>query len=106
MVVISKVPLKRIFIYFSPVLYCFEKSTGRLNEDATQDAVGIIDDWVLEVDLAPFQRDIPKLKEQHSIGRGVEFLNRHLSNSLFTDAKQSEILLFYLASSIRKQAAL
>lgn len=64
------------------------------------------DDWVLEVDLAPFQRDIPKLKEQHSIGRGVEFLNRHLSNRLFTDAKQSEILLFDLASSIRKQAAL
>ncbi len=52
------------------------------------------DDWVLEVDFAPCQRDFPKLKEQHSIGRGVEFLNRHLSNRLFTDAKQSEILLF------------
>jgi sucrose synthase len=52
------------------------------------------DDWVLEVDFAPFQRDFPKLKEQHSIGRGVEFLNRHLSNRLFTDSKHSEILLF------------
>jgi sucrose synthase len=50
------------------------------------------DDWVLEVDFAPCQRDIPKLKEQHSIGRGVEFLNRHLSNRLFTDAKQFKFI--------------
>ena len=39
--------------------------------------------WALEVDLAPFNRDFPKLRESRSIGRGVEFLNRRLSSQLF-----------------------
>lgn len=38
---------------------------------------------ILEVDLAPFERGFPKLTESRSIGRGVEFLNRHLSSRLF-----------------------
>jgi sucrose synthase len=50
-------------------------------------------DWVTEFDLAPFQREFPKLLEQRSIGRGVEFLNRHLSNRLFADMRQGERLL-------------
>ncbi len=43
------------------------------------------DGWVLEVDLGPFNRDFPKLKEARSIGRGVEFLNRRLSSQLFQE---------------------
>ncbi len=39
----------------------------------------------LEIDLAPFNRDFPKLKESRSIGRGVEFLNRRLSSQLFDE---------------------
>lgn len=39
--------------------------------------------WTLELDLGPFNRDFPRLHEAHSIGRGVEFLNRKLSNQLF-----------------------
>lgn len=50
-------------------------------------------DWVLEVDLSPFQREFPKLREQRSIGRGVEFLNRHLCTRLFADMQQSDRLL-------------
>ncbi len=42
-----------------------------------------VDEWTLEVDLAPFERSFPKLKEPRSIGRGVEFLNRQLSSELF-----------------------
>ena len=38
---------------------------------------------MLEIDLGPFNREFPKLREPTSIGRGVEFLNRHLSSSLF-----------------------
>jgi sucrose synthase len=38
---------------------------------------------VLEVDFGPFNRDVPKLVESRSIGRGVEFLNRRLSSELF-----------------------
>jgi len=37
----------------------------------------------LEIDLGPFNRDFPKMREPRSIGRGVEFLNRHLSSDLF-----------------------
>ena len=43
------------------------------------------DDWVLEIDLAPFSREFYKLHETDSIGRGVEFLNRRLSSRLFED---------------------
>jgi sucrose synthase len=43
------------------------------------------DDWVLEIDLAPFSREFYKLHETDSIGRGVEFLNRRLSSRLFDD---------------------
>ena len=42
-------------------------------------------DWTLEIDLTPFERGFPKLKESRSIGRGVEFLNRHLSSRLFDE---------------------
>jgi len=41
--------------------------------------------WTLEVDLAPFSREFPKLHEAGSIGRGVEFLNRRLSSRLFEE---------------------
>lgn len=55
------------------------------------------DDWVLEVDLSPFNREFPKLKEPRSIGRGVEFLNRNLSSKLFNDPlKHGDILLKFL----------
>lgn len=40
-------------------------------------------DWTLEVDLGPFNREFPRLQESRSIGRGVEFLNRRLSSQLF-----------------------
>lgn len=40
-------------------------------------------EWVLELDFGPFNREFPKLKEPRSIGRGVEFLNRRLSSQLF-----------------------
>lgn len=43
------------------------------------------DEWLLEIDFGPFSRDFPKLKEPHSIGKGVEFLNRHLSRQLFDE---------------------
>lgn len=55
------------------------------------------DDWVLEVDLSPFNREFPQLKEPRSIGRGVEFLNRNLSSKLFNDPlKHGDMLLKFL----------
>jgi sucrose synthase len=43
-----------------------------------------LDPWTLEIDLTPFNRGFPRMKETKSIGRGVEFLNRYLSNRLFS----------------------
>lgn len=53
--------------------------------------------WNLEIDLAPFERGFPKMKESRSIGRGVEFLNRHLSSILFDESGQGlKLLLDFL----------
>jgi sucrose synthase len=57
------------------------------------------DQWVLEVDLQPFERGFPKLKEVRSIGRGVEYLNRHLSSHIFKDLQNgSRSILDFLMS--------
>ncbi len=37
---------------------------------------------ILEFDLAPFERDFPKMTQSRSIGHGVEFLNRIFSSRL------------------------
>lgn len=56
-----------------------------------------IDPWTLEIDLKPFNRQFPKMRETKSIGRGVEFLNRYLSNRLFSELeKGDERILNYL----------
>jgi sucrose synthase len=52
------------------------------------------DDWVVEIDLRPFERGFPKMRETRSIGRGVEFLNRHLSSRLFADIGRGDQRLF------------
>ncbi|WP_022850375.1 sucrose synthase [Limisalsivibrio acetivorans] len=39
--------------------------------------------FALELDLFPFSREFPRMTENRSIGRGVEFLNRTLSGKMF-----------------------
>lgn len=57
----------------------------------------VSENWVLELDLTPFERDFPKLKEIRSIGRGVDFLNKHLSSRLFDElGKGDQKLLDFL----------
>jgi sucrose synthase len=54
--------------------------------------------YVLEVDLSPFERGFPSLQQSRSIGRGVEYLNRHLSQRLFTeDGEGRDRLCSFLA---------
>lgn len=48
----------------------------------------------LEIDLQPFERGFPRLRDARSIGQGVEFLNRHLSNRLFQDLDNGGQRLF------------
>ncbi len=50
-------------------------------------------EWPLKLDLSPFNRDFPKLKETRSIGRGVSFLNRRLSSELFQELDNGGKLL-------------
>ena len=52
------------------------------------------DRHVLEIDLSPFERGFPKLSRVQHIGRGVEFLNRHLCGRLFTHGGEGQQLLF------------
>ncbi len=61
--------------------------------------------WELEVDLEPFSREFPKMKEARSIGRGVEFLNRRLSSRLFEDLGKGDkrLLDFLRVHSYREQ---
>ncbi len=56
------------------------------------------DEWMLELDFKPFGRDMPRMTEPRSIGRGVEFLNRALSSRLFrsTDGTGPRALLEFL----------
>ncbi|MDX1631360.1 MAG: sucrose synthase, partial [Thermoanaerobaculia bacterium] len=60
-------------------------------------------DWGLEVDLRPFERDLPKLRESRSIGRGVEYLSRRLSSRLFQDegAGMERLLEFLRVHHVR-----
>ena len=52
---------------------------------------------LLEIDLEPFLRGFPKMRESRSIGRGVEFLNRRLSSELFDGrGRGSQLLLDFL----------
>ena len=55
------------------------------------------DEFILEIDLAPFDQEFYKLQESDSIGRGVEFLNRRLSSHLFEEmGKKAEHVLEFL----------
>lgn len=52
------------------------------------------EDWPLEINVAPFYKDFPKLREKTSIGKGVSFLNKHLSSRLFSDIEEEAENLF------------
>jgi len=77
-------------------MHCRELSVSEYLDIKERLAAGIpqVERYVLEVDLSPFERRFPKLKDARSIGRGVEFLNRHLSGRLFVDGGRGQKLLF------------
>ncbi|KPK52153.1 MAG: sucrose synthase [Myxococcales bacterium SG8_38_1] len=77
-------------------MHCRELSVNEYLDIKERLAAGIPqgERYVLEIDLSPFERGFPKLKDTRSIGRGVEFLNRHLSGRLFVDGGRGQKLLF------------
>ncbi|GLJ10905.1 hypothetical protein SUGI_0137720 [Cryptomeria japonica] len=54
------------------------------------------DNYVLELDLEPFNASFPRPTRPSSIGSGVQFLNRHLSSRLFRDKESMQPLLDFL----------
>ncbi len=58
------------------------------------DGDGAPGEWGVEFDGSPFLRDVPLMKDRKQIGRGVEYLNRHLSSRLFSDPGERSRLLF------------
>ena len=62
---------------------------------------GKADPWPLEIDLSPFNREFPRLKESRSIGHGVSFLNRKLSSSLSSDEAAEKLIDFLRVHHIR-----
>ncbi len=77
-------------------MHCRELSVTEFLDIRERTAAGIPqgERYVLEIDLSPFERGFPKLKDPRNIGRGVEFLNRHLSGRLFMDGGRGQKLLF------------
>lgn len=49
---------------------------------------------LVEFDIRPFNRNVPRIKDRKNIGRGVEFLNKNLSSRLFADASERGRLLY------------
>ncbi|KAI3800923.1 hypothetical protein L1987_29023 [Smallanthus sonchifolius] len=52
--------------------------------------------YVLELDFEPFNASFPRPTRSSSIGNGVQFLNRHLSSSMFRSKDCLEPLLDFL----------
>lgn len=54
------------------------------------------DQYVLELDFEPFNANFPRPNRSSSIGNGVQFLNRHLSSSMFHNKDSLAPLLDFL----------
>ncbi|KAF3947779.1 hypothetical protein ACB098_10G112200 [Castanea mollissima] len=54
------------------------------------------DRYVLELDFEPFNANFPRPNRSSSIGNGVQFLNRHLSSSMFHNRDSLAPLLDFL----------
>nr|XP_043619101.1 sucrose synthase 2 [Erigeron canadensis]XP_043619102.1 sucrose synthase 2 [Erigeron canadensis] len=52
--------------------------------------------YILELDFEPFNASFPRPTRSSSIGNGVQFLNRHLSSSMFRNKESLEPLLDFL----------
>ncbi|KAK2965202.1 hypothetical protein RJ640_019957 [Escallonia rubra] len=60
------------------------------------------DNYVLELDFAPFNASFPRPTRSSYIGNGVQFLNRHLSSIMFSNKDSLEPLLDFLRAHKHK----
>ncbi|MBB5021572.1 sucrose synthase [Desulfurispira natronophila] len=52
--------------------------------------------WRLRLDVKPFNKDFPKVEDKKDIGRGIEYLNQHLSSYFSDHNEEQEHLLEFL----------
>lgn len=71
-------------------------STNAINLILKYDFPRCNDNYVLELDLEPFNATFPRPTRSSSIGNGVQFLNRHLSSIMFRNKESLEPLLDFL----------
>lgn len=64
--------------------------------DLRDRSVNRYDSGILELDFSPFYALLPTVQDPRNIGKGVEFLNRHLCNELFTEPAYWHEQLFKL----------
>jgi len=55
------------------------------------------DGWRLKIDIGTFNRELPKIQDKGEIGRGIEFLNRYLSQEYFSKTESLTYLLEFLS---------
>ncbi|CAN6451317.1 unnamed protein product [Victoria cruziana] len=54
------------------------------------------DNYLLELDFEPFNASFPRPSQSSFIGKGVQFLNRHLSSRMFHDRDSMQPLVDFL----------
>jgi sucrose synthase len=105
MAVRTRVARWRYILVHSEDLMCREISTAEFlsAKERLVETDGRDPQWLLEVDLSPFERGFPKLTESRSIGQGVTFLNRHLSAKIFSheDEGKERLLDFLRTHQVR-----
>jgi sucrose synthase len=105
MAVRTRVARWRYILVHSEDLMCREISTAEFlsAKERLVETDGRDPQWLLEVDLSPFERGFPKLTESRSIGQGVKFLNRHLSAKIFSheDEGKERLLDFLRTHQVR-----
>ncbi len=63
-------------------------------EEAQVNNISGVDEFLLEIDLEPFNREFPRLRDSSYIGNGVEFLNRYLAGQFFQEKRRGDEKLF------------
>ncbi len=84
-------------VFYTDPVWCEDITVREFLEAKEKQGAGQPDEtWMPELDLKPFEHGLPVMNEPDSIGHGVEFLNRHLSNGLSGEEGRQQLFDFLL----------
>lgn len=72
----------------------FELQTPRALLDVRDRLVNRYQPQILDIDMAPFYKDMPTVEDPRNIGQGLTFFNHHLCNELATNGEYWLEILF------------